>query len=224
MVRYMADSIDGHSFTSTVTVPGAGVQPVSLFAGYVGGTHSVSSHDTGVINVNIDVDGTHPNADVLDIEVGDATPATAPGWVKAHNVLNLGYPAILYCNRSTITAVANALAAAGLAVVKDYRWWISTLDGTTAVPDMTGVTAIQAWSAKYFPNNIDLSIVYDDAWKVPVVTEPDNIALMKAIQQVQVDTEEIRRMVGVILGWQAPATLPDGTHESVINGLYKLAH
>lgn len=174
MVRYMADSVEGRNFTDLVAVPGFGVQPVPLFAGYVNGLYAASSHDTGRVNVEIDVDATHASADILDIEKGDATPDAAPGWVIAHNRTRTDYPAILYCNRSTITAVANALDAAGLVVVRDYRWFIATLDGTRSVADMTGVTAVQAYSANSFPNNIDLSVVYDDAWKaaVPVATVP----------------------------------------------------
>lgn len=171
MVRYMADSVDCRAFHPTVSVPGGGgTQPISLTAGYLPpSSYSASSQACGGTNVKIDVAAVRPDADVLDIETGDATPASAPGWVKAHNALNTGYPAVLYCNRSTITAVANALAAAGLVVNTDYKWWIATLDGTKTVPDMTGVTAVQVWSANYFPDNIDLSIVYDDNWKKAVV-------------------------------------------------------
>lgn len=173
MVRYMADSIECSQFPAAVSVPGVGVQPVSLRAGYVGGTHEASSHACGPVDVDIDVDGTHPSADVLDIEPGDATPDTAPSWVQRHNAVS-SFPAVLYCNRTTIHAVANALAAAGLQVVKDYRWWIATLDGTTSVADMTGVVAVQAWGSSYFPTNIDLSVVYDDSWKASSVTAPTN--------------------------------------------------
>lgn len=177
MVRYMADSVDCHQFHPVVTVPGVGPQPVSLTAGYLPpSSFAASSQACGGTSVKIDVAAVHPEADVLDIEVGDATPASAPAWVIAHNKVRPDYPAILYCNRSTIHAVANALAAAGLTVIKDYRWWIATLDGTQTVADMTGVTAVQAWGASSFPNNIDLSVVYDDNWKkatpVPVSTVP----------------------------------------------------
>jgi hypothetical protein len=32
----------------------------------------------------------------------------------------------------------NAMNAAGLRIVHDFRLWIATLDGTKTVPDMTG--------------------------------------------------------------------------------------
>lgn len=192
MARYMVDSIDCHQFVSPLPIPGAGVQPISLFAGYRGGSYEVSSHACGNTTVDIDVDGTHPAADVLDIETGDATPDSAPSWVQRHNAApGVNYPGILYCNRSTITAVANALAAAGLQVVRDYRWWIAILDGRIDpntglpldIPDMTGVTAVQAWGANFFPgHNVDVSIVYDDAWKgSPVTTPVTALAVAEAV-------------------------------------------
>lgn len=176
MVRYMIDSTDCRNFVPIVSVPGVGREIVSLYAGYQGGSYQKSSHACGNVNVEIDVDGTHPWADVLDIEVGDATPNSAPAWVIAHNKQS-AYPAILYCNRSTIHAIANYLAAAGLQVNKDYKWWIATLDGTQTVPDMTGVVAVQVWSANFFPGlNIDLSIIYDDSWKADSMPTAQDIA------------------------------------------------
>ena len=175
MVRYMADSIDCGNFSPpNVTVPGAGNQPIALTAGYANGSFHNSSQACGPTNVQIDVNGTAPGADVLDIETGDATPSSAPAWVFAHNAHGgTTFPAVLYCNRSNITAIANACANAGLLPGRDFYWWISTLDGTTSVPDMTGVVAIQAWGSGYFGGrNIDLSIVYNDAWKPTFVPPP----------------------------------------------------
>jgi len=38
----------------------------------------------GVPLVTIDVTGMRPDADVLDMEWGDATPAMCPRWANAH--------------------------------------------------------------------------------------------------------------------------------------------
>lgn len=188
MVRYMVDSVDCNNYTSSALVPGRGVQPISLTCGYVGGSYEKSSHKCGPVDVDIDVNGNHPNADVLDIEVGDATPDTAPGWVKVHNANRPDYPAILYCNRSTRNAVAKACAASGLQAGRDYRWWISTLDGTTSLPDMTGVIAVQAWGSNYFNRNIDLSIVLDDTWKS---TKEIDMLLSDPISFTRPDTQKV---------------------------------
>jgi hypothetical protein len=158
----MIDAIDPGQYTATVAVPGAGVQSVALRAGYVNGRWPTAVQIGA--EVTIDVNGSRPDADVLDIEVGDATPASAPGWVRAHNSGGR-FPAVLYCNRSTMGPVANACSSAGLQAGRDYKWWIATLDGTQRVPDMTGVAAVQVWGAQFFGGrNIDLSIVYDDSW------------------------------------------------------------
>ncbi len=68
---------------------------------------------------------------------------------------------------------------AGLHIVKDFRLWIATLDGTQAVHDMTGVTAVQykrarkrkpdgTWaeapSDSVTEGHFDESLVYDDDW------------------------------------------------------------
>jgi hypothetical protein len=168
MSRFMADSVDGPALVSRyVNVPGEGGRIISLTAGYANGHYHATSQADGPTDVQIDVNGSAPGADVLDIENGDATPLQAASWVHAHNASGYThYPAILYVNRSNIHTVANVLAVANLQVDRDYKWWISTLDGTKAVPDMTGVVAVQAWNAGSFaPRNIDLSIVYDDSWK-----------------------------------------------------------
>ena len=54
--------------------------------------------------------------------------------------------------------------AAGLEIVKDFRLWIATLDGTKTVPDMTGVTAVQFAGENMTGGHFDESIVYDDDW------------------------------------------------------------
>ena len=93
----------------------------------------------------IDVNGGAPDdADILDVETGDATPAEAALWAKARHLLHPhAYPPIIYCNRATLTPVFNAMNAAGLAIGPGFRLWVATLDGTKRVPDMTGVTAVQ---------------------------------------------------------------------------------
>lgn len=167
MTRFMADSITGSELVDkTVSVPGHGTQTLSLTAGYANGSFHGSSQDPQPTDVQIDVNGTAPGADVLDIEQHDATPQQAATWVHSHNAHGgATFPAVLYCNRSTRSQVKSVLDTNGLVVNRDYKWWISTLDGTETLSDMDGVVAVQAWGASDFPRNIDVSIVYDDSWK-----------------------------------------------------------
>jgi hypothetical protein len=114
----------------------------------------------------IDVNGTHPeNAQILDVEQGDATPAEAALWARARHILHPhAYPPIIYCNRSTLTPVFNAMATVGLKAGAGFRLWIATLDGTKAVKDMTGVTAVQYAGQAQTGGHYDESIVYDPTW------------------------------------------------------------
>jgi peptidoglycan hydrolase-like protein with peptidoglycan-binding domain len=68
------------------------------------------------------------HADVLDVETGAATPAMAPGWYRGALAAYVAgaragqrYPAV-YCNLSTLTAVADALVTAGLALSGPALW------------------------------------------------------------------------------------------------------
>jgi len=58
----------------------------------------------------------------------------------------------------------NAMNAAGLEIVKDFRFWIVTLDGTKKVADITGVTAVQFAGPTMTGGHYNESIVYDDEW------------------------------------------------------------
>lgn len=169
MTRVMRDS------TNPGDIPVAGTQ---LAAGYVNGAISQWPSNgwdrfPGAAKVTIDVNGSMPQADCLDIENGDASIATAVQWVRDKRLSYIGYPPVLYCNRSTLTPLFNALNAAGFHVVHDFRLWIATLDGVTkTVPDMTGVTAVQWAGADHTGGHYDESIVYDDSWKAALVPPP----------------------------------------------------
>src|SRR6266567_3821762 len=167
MTRIMRDS------TTAADIPTAGIQ---LVAGYLNGKISQWSNDdwnrfagTSVGLVTIDVDGSRPDADVLDVETGDASVTTAVTWVK--NKLGRGpsFLPILYCNRSTLTPLFNALLAAGFHVNTHFKIWIGTLDGTMSVPDMTGVVAVQYAGEAQTGGHYDQSAVYDDTWKAVVL-------------------------------------------------------
>lgn len=154
--------------TNPNDIPVAGTQ---LAAGYVNGAISqwpANGWDrfSGASKVTIDVLGTRPDADCLDIEPGDASNATAVNWVRAKK--ERGEMPVLYSNRSNLTPLFNALLAAGFQVVRDFKIWIATLDGTKSVPDMTGVVAVQYAGEAQTGGHYDESIVYDDSWKTIV--------------------------------------------------------
>lgn len=161
MTRLMRDS------TILKDIP---IHGTDLVAGYVNGNGRASEQDFarfhGIPHVHIDVFGTAADeAGVLDFEQGNPrTPNGCVDWAKKRNELHPGYPAVIYCDRSHLTPLFNAMNAAGLQIKKDFRLWIATLDGHKTVPDMTGVTAVQFAGASLTGGHYDESIVYDDAW------------------------------------------------------------
>jgi hypothetical protein len=86
------------------------------------------------------------DGDVLDVEIGDATPAEAPGWIRKRQAAGLEVPTI-YCNRSTLGAVE----AACLGLAHDV--WLATLDG--AIP--AGFAAVQYAGSDRSGGHYDLS-------------------------------------------------------------------
>ena len=89
-------------------------------------------------------------ADVLDVETGDATPADVPGWVARFHRPGRRRPTV-YCNRSTWAAVKAALGTT------EVDYWISTLDGTQTV---AGAVAVQYTDT----GSYDESLISDPTW------------------------------------------------------------
>jgi len=177
MTRLMRDSTN----LKDIPIPGT-----DLVAGYVNGNGIATKEDfarfPGIPHVHIDVFGTDPEgAGIIDVEPKCADIPTAVTWAKQRKAaFPHRYPPIIYCNRDTLTPLFNAMNAAGLHVAKDFRLWIATLDGTKAVQDMTGVTAVQykrarkqapdgTWleppSESVTEGHFDESLVYDDDWR-----------------------------------------------------------
>jgi hypothetical protein len=157
MTRIMRDS------TTPAAIPVAGTQ---LAAGYVDGSWddfaAIQARFPGIAHVSIDVNGSHPEADVRDWENGDKA-GSLEQWVIDHNNHAGHKDARVYCNRSTIPEVRQLTGSQILG--KDYWLWVATLDGTKILPDMFGVSAVQDKGANLTGANYDESIVYDDTWK-----------------------------------------------------------
>ena len=175
MTRIMRDS------DTPSAIPSHGTD---LVAGYVSGAATwppgAFGRFRGIPHAHIDCLGTKPEqAEILDVELHCATVRTAVSWVRKRKAAFPGaYPPVLYCDRHTLTPLFDAMHAAGLRVVKDFRLWVATLDGTKKIKDMTGVTAVQYKRApnrrrdgsleppskRVTAGHYDESIVYDDAW------------------------------------------------------------
>ena len=175
MTRIMRDS------TTPTDIP---VRGTELAAGYTTGKFAWSAAGyarfPGVPHVRIDCLGTSPEgSEILDVEPGCAGVSTAATWARNRRAaFPGGYPPIIYCSRGMLPSLLAAMNAAGLHIVKDFRLWIATLDGTKEIGDMTGVIAVQHKRARKQKNgkwieppgdkvtrgHYDESIVYDDDW------------------------------------------------------------
>lgn len=168
----------GRDSVTPADVPVSGTQ---VIIGYADGKYDWTSGDFArfapAATCLVDVNGSDPHADMLDVEKEDASVATAVTWTREKLALKGPYLPIIYCNRSTLTPLFNAMNAAGFFIGKHFLIGIATLDGKTkSVPDMTGVWGVQ-WkpaSASSGAGHYDEWIIYDDAWKPPAkpVTPP----------------------------------------------------
>jgi hypothetical protein len=90
----------------------------------------------GAVRIDQDPAASDPTADVLDVEAGAATPASAPGWAMraAADYARAARPGqrrpAIYMSRSQVTAVCNALAAGG--VTSGVGLWIADWGRTRA--------------------------------------------------------------------------------------------
>jgi hypothetical protein len=106
------------------------------------------------------------DADILDVENGDAVPGEAPAWIQRQLARGVTLPGI-YANASTMPAVIAALVAAKIERSL-YVLWIASWDGIEAVP-----TGFQAKQFKTTPS-YDVSICAPSFWAQPSprVTNP----------------------------------------------------
>jgi hypothetical protein len=166
----------------SVTAGDIPIGGLDVVMGYGTGRFTWSAADWArfgaIPKARIDVLGTDPaGCGILDVETGDATPASAPGWVQARRAAHPGIggrAVTIYTTRSMRAAVHAALTAAGYQQNVHYTWWIATLDGTKTLPDMGGVVAVQ-WKAATSPvgtGHYDESVIYDPAWHPSVPVGP----------------------------------------------------
>lgn len=98
-----------------------------LVAGYLNGqwptaSPALAARCPGAQIVTIDVNGTRPDADVLDMEWGDATPEMCPPWAIKHLALPNARMPVIYCSLSRVQEVLDAMARYGVVA---FRLWVA---------------------------------------------------------------------------------------------------
>jgi hypothetical protein len=104
-----------------------------IVAGYLNGPYAWSAADWArfphALHVGISVRGNFYDGHVLDVEVGDATPAEAVPWVGRRR--SAGADPTVYCNASTWPSVRAAFQQAGVA---EPHYWIAKYDRDPTLP------------------------------------------------------------------------------------------
>jgi len=111
------------------------------------------------------------DADVLDVESGDATPAQAIGWVK-RQIARKVYRPVIYVQASTMPGLLSALSASGISR-SSVRLWSAHYDGPhicgPASCRYPGVPACDGtqWTPNALGRNLDESLLLDDFFATP---------------------------------------------------------
>lgn len=109
----------------------------------------------------------HHDADVLDVENGDATPADVPAWCERQRKIKPGQIPVVYTSRSMVPAVRAALVAAKVA---EPQWWVADW---TNVPHLVPGSHATQWTSDTTAG-YDISLVSPDfaTLVVHAVTHP----------------------------------------------------
>ncbi len=77
----------------------------------------------------IDTEGTDPEAQVIDVEPGCASPSQVPQWVQSHLADDPGSVAIVYTTLSEWSEVQQDVSALPASMQSEIRWWIADPTG-----------------------------------------------------------------------------------------------
>ncbi len=120
---------------------------------YANGNYAASPSQVGHrgLVLWIDTNGSDPNADVLDVEPGDATPAQAATWVAQKLDASPNSVAIVYTMKSEWPAVQAAINALPWWMPSHTRYWIAD---PTGFPHVVPGSQATQW---YWGQNYDIS-------------------------------------------------------------------
>lgn len=123
MMRFMYDAV----------TPSRIPRDAQMVAGYLNGPYAWKAADWALfphaVKVGISVRASYRLGHVLDVELGDATPAESVDWVLARRAA--GAIPTVYCNQATLGQVINAFNHRR---VSAPLIWIAHYDGLSAIP------------------------------------------------------------------------------------------
>lgn len=186
----MYDSVDVNSYPADTQIA----------AGYVNG-HWPTANDLparfpGAEIVTIDVNGSRPDARVLDMEWGDATPDMCPPWAAAHG---MDPEPVIYCSLSRVAEVLAAFGGVG-----KFRLWTGHYTGNAHICDKAcglpdeadGLVVATQWAdpGTGSGGNYDVSLVAD-GWPVAPA------APAQQQQETDTDAATVNTNLGQALVW-----------------------
>jgi len=96
----------------------------------------------------IDVNGSDPNANVLDVEPGDATPTAAAAWVSSKLTADPSATAVVYTFIAEWPSVIDAIDTLPASMQSHVKYWIADPTGVPHI--VSGAAATQwAWGSQY---------------------------------------------------------------------------
>lgn len=163
-----------------------------MVAGYVNGRwptyNSLIQKFPQAVHVSIAVTA-NADAQVLDVETGDATPGQAPAWAQRQR--QEGRDPTVYCNSSTWGAVRQAFQNARVA---EPHYWIAQYDNNPTIP--AGAVAKQYRSDTN--QDLDYSVVADYWPGVDSAPAPPPPVPAPTYTQIQGDPDVAVRIVDTI--------------------------
>jgi len=130
------------------TLPANQAAAVYADGAYAASSSQMSGHHSVLW---IDTNGSDANANVLDVEPGDATPAGAAQWVQSHLSKQPHSVAIIYTMRSDWSAVQGAVGGLPSWEQSHVRYWIAD---PTGVPHVVPGSSATQW---YWGSSYDIS-------------------------------------------------------------------
>jgi hypothetical protein len=131
------------------------IDPETVPAGAEVATYATGARPTPVSLVAgrkkvlwIDTEGTDPQAQVIDVEPGCASPSQVPQWVHSHLGDDPGSVAIVYTTISEWSEVQQDVSSLPASMQARIRWWIADPTGSPHI--VPGSQATQwYWGSNY---------------------------------------------------------------------------
>jgi len=189
--------------------------PVAV-AGYVDGAWPTAAELSGRFPnahlLSIAVSAAH-DADCLDVESGDATPADVPAWYERQRARGVERPAI-YAGASTMQAAVLPLVRSGAIARPLVRLWSAHWAGEhICAPSTCGAVSVgmdaTQWTSRSFGRDLDESLAVADFFGAAAPPPAKKSAPLVPTVPIEIQQDSIV-IKAVVNGQQTPFVLDTG--------------